>query len=147
MWFQLSMDVLRPRSGEVADLGDEVTQDGASLDRRELVGVADQYEARPWGHGAQQFFHQAQVDHRGLVDHDELCDQRVVGTMLERVRRGGVAEQAMKRARLRQPFAQAGVNCVGVGQAAELGVDGLLHARCGPAGRCGEGDVLRFDEP
>ncbi len=52
-------------------------------DRGELVDVADQEERGTGRQGAHQRLHQQDVDHRRLVDHEEVAGERVLLVALE----------------------------------------------------------------
>ena len=69
-------DVDRPRL-------DDVVEQVARADRRELVLVADEDEAHPRRDGLEEVVHQRQVDHRELVDDEGLALERVGLVALE----------------------------------------------------------------
>ncbi|UWX04027.1 hypothetical protein H1235_00335 [Pseudoxanthomonas sp. NC8] len=81
-----------PSPAAAKDRGEHV----AGLHRGQLVGVAEQHQLRAVGHRFGQLAHQWQVDHRRLVDHDDVVRQRVVGVVAELRRIGDDAEQAVQ---------------------------------------------------
>ena len=89
--------------GQAECKGPEVAQDAAGRDRRQLVGVADQHEARLGAQRPRELLDQHQVDHRRLVDDDTCVRQPIVlvvaeGASVQRSARGE-SQQAVERAR------------------------------------------------
>ena len=62
---------------------DEVRQHLPRPHRRELIDVADEEDRRPVGHRAHQRLHQGDVDHRHLVDNQQIAVERLPGTAPE----------------------------------------------------------------
>ncbi len=104
------------------DLGEADDRDGAGVDdvgqhlarahRRQLVDVADEDDRRVRRHGAEQRVHQRHVDHRHLVDDEQVARERVRLLPLEPARLRIDFEQAVDRlrldaGRLRQPLGRA----------------------------------------
>ena len=108
----------------------------AGLDRGELVLVAEQHQAGGGRQGVDQAGGEREVEHRGLVDHQHVHRQRVVGVMTEAAGLGGDAEQAMHGVGL---GGQAGGERRG--QRLRALAQGLEHARGGLAGGRGERDA------
>ncbi len=96
-------------------------QDVSRPDRGELVDVAHQDEGRPRRDGLQQVVHQEGVDHRGLVDDQEVAVERRRLVFLESALLEAVFEEAVDRL--------------------GLVAGGLGHPLGGPAGRGGEQDL------
>ena len=67
---------------------DQVLEDVARADARELVGVADEQQVGPRGHGLEERRREAGVEHRGLVDDQEVGRERVGLVRRESRRRG-----------------------------------------------------------
>ena len=67
----------------LAILRHQVGQQRSGIDRRQLVLVAQQDQARPGSRRLEQLCHQGQADHRHLVDDDHVGRQRVLGVMPE----------------------------------------------------------------
>ena len=79
---------------------DDVGEDLARADRGELVDVADEQQRGARGQGADERLHQQNVDHRGLVDDEEVAAEWVRLVALEAaVLRVGL-QQAVDRLRL-----------------------------------------------
>ena len=57
--------------------GEQVPQHLAGADRGELVDVADQQQMRPGRDGLDQLVGQDHVQHRGLIDHDQIGVQTI----------------------------------------------------------------------
>ena len=75
---------------ELGELGDrqrtgvdQVAEHPARTDRRELGRVADDDQVGPVGDGGQQRGAQLDVQHRGLVDDDQIGIDRIVGIPVE----------------------------------------------------------------
>ena len=62
---------------------DDVGQDLPGSDGRQLVDVADDEQRRIVRHRLHQRLHQHDVDHRGLVDHEQIAIEGIVGVALE----------------------------------------------------------------
>ena len=73
--------------------GDDVGQDLTRADRGQLVDVADDQQRGIVGHRLQQRLHQHDVDHRGLVDDQQVAVERVVAAALEAAALGVDLEQ------------------------------------------------------
>ena len=101
---------------------DEVGEHRARLDRRELVGVADEHQPAVGPHRLHQPGHHRQRDHRGLVDHDHVVGQPVAAVVAE-----AVAAAA--------PPAQEPVERLRGRLADRRGVPGEPRARPAPCGR------------
>ena len=86
--------------------GDHVGQYLPGSHRRQLVGVADDQQGGRFGHGVEQRAHQHDVDHRGLVDDQQVAVQRIFGVALEAA--GG-------RVHIEQPVDGAGLHSGGLG--------------------------------
>jgi hypothetical protein len=61
---------------------DQVAEDLARPDRGELVHVADQQQVGAGSDGPGELVREDHVDHRRLVDHDQVRVQRVAGVEL-----------------------------------------------------------------
>ena len=66
------------RTTGTARRADDVGEHLAGADGRQLVDVADQDQRRMVGHGLQQSVHQRHIDHRGLVDDEQVAVERVI---------------------------------------------------------------------
>ena len=86
---------------------DQVLEHVAGADARELVGVADQEEVGPGGHRLEERRGEARVEHRDLVDDEEVRGERVrlvrreaAGRVVleQPVDRGGVAAGRLREA-------------------------------------------------
>ncbi len=74
---RLAEDAVEPDHGD--DFGlDQVLEGLAGADRRQLVGVADEDDVGRLGKAPEQDLGQPQVQHRGLVDDDEVNRERMV---------------------------------------------------------------------
>jgi hypothetical protein len=71
------------RRGPVAVAGDDVVQDGARLDGRQLVGVSEEHEPRVRADRLDEPGHHRQRDHRGLIDDDDVVGQPVAAVVPE----------------------------------------------------------------
>ena len=58
--------------------GDDVSQNLPRPDRGELIYIADEQQRRPGRQGAEHSAHQRHVDHRGLVDDQQVAIERSV---------------------------------------------------------------------
>ena len=88
--------------------GDHVLEYLAGADRGQLVNVADQQQRSVAGQRLHRRVHQHDVDHAGLVDHQQVALQRVLGIALEPALAGIALEQAVERHRcLGQPLGSA----------------------------------------
>ena len=81
------------RTTGTAPGGDDVGQDLARTDGGQLVDVADDQQRGIVGNGPHQRLHQHDVDHRGLVDDQQIAVERVVGVALEAAALGIDLEQ------------------------------------------------------
>ncbi len=79
---------------------DDVGEHLARADRRQLVDVADQDQRGVIGHRPQERVHQRHVDHRRLVDHEQVARQRFLLIPLEAARPRIDLEQAVDGLRL-----------------------------------------------
>ena len=75
---RLAEDLGQPRDRQ-AVRGDQVGQHLPRADRRQLVDVADQKQRRFRRQGGEHRLHQRQIDHRHLVDDQEIAGQRALG--------------------------------------------------------------------
>ena len=80
--------------------GDDVGQNLPRPDRGQLIDIADQQQRRPLRQGTQDGAHQRHVDHRGLVDHQQIAIERRVLVAPETAGPRIGFEQAMDRLRL-----------------------------------------------
>ena len=98
--------VLR-EAGGVAVLfrpGAQITQHATGFNGRQLIGIAQQHEARLRAQGRSQRRHHAQIHHGCFVEHDEVGVERCHRVVAEAAITGAIAQQAVQRARLfRQP--------------------------------------------
>ena len=62
---------------------DEIAQEIPWADRRKLVGVADQHQAGAVRQRLKQRLHKRHIDHRHLIEHDDIALQRVGPAALE----------------------------------------------------------------
>jgi len=95
----LAVDVRQPPRGDDAG-GEQVGQHVARTDAGQLVRVADQHEPRGGSHGLEQVVRQRDVEHRDLVDDDQIGFERVLGIVQPALGLGVVAEQAVHGLRL-----------------------------------------------
>ena len=120
----------------------EIAQDRAGADRGQLVGVAHEQELRAVGDGLQQVVEEDDVDHRGLVDDDQVGLELAVGVALE---------EALLRAELEEPVQRLGGATGGLGEplrgaaggGGEAGPIGRAHA----AGARGRGQAWSCPRP
>ena len=127
----------------IARRAQDAAEHVAGFHRGQLVGIAEQHQARAVGDGFDQLGHQRQVDHRGFVDDDHVERQRVVGVVAEARAVGNGAEQAMQGgAGGGQRVDEAGVDALR-GQRLQCGAHAFGHALGGAAGGRGEGDARR----
>ena len=86
---------------------DQLGERLARADRRELIGVADQYQVGVGADGTQQRDQQLQVGHRRLVDDQEVGGERIVlvvgGTLARNPAQRGVHRAGVDAARLSHP--------------------------------------------
>ena len=73
--------------------GDDVGQDLTRPDGRQLVDVADDQQRGIVGNRLHQRLHQHDVDHRGLVDDQQIAVERIVGVAFEAAALGVDLEQ------------------------------------------------------
>ena len=104
--------------------GDQVGQHLARADRRQLVDVADQQQRRLARQGGEHRLHQRQIDHRHLVDDQEIAGQRALGAAPEAAPRLGL-EQAVQGLGV-APGALAEAARGAAGRRRELDVDPAL---------------------
>ena len=78
--------------------------------RRQLVGITDQQERGPVGHGREQLRHQFGVHHGGLVDHHQITVEWILPIAQEAPLIGMKLKQAMdgRSPRRRSPPQAAG---------------------------------------
>ena len=100
---------------------DHIGQHLARPDRRQLVDVAHDQQCNFVGDRRQQGPHEKDIDHRGLVDHQQAAVERVVAVAFESAGSGIDLEQAVDGLRL-----EAG---------------GLAHPLRGPPGRRAQQNV------
>ena len=120
----------------------DVAEDDAGLDRRELSGVADQDQPRLGAHRLDQSRHQRQRHHRGLVDDHDVVRQAVAAVVREpAVAPGPPPEQPVQRrcAQRHQELSDRLANR----ELRGLVVDCLLESRGRLAGRRGQRDQRR----
>ena len=127
----------------------------AGADRRQLVDVADQDQRGMVRHRLQQSVHQRHVDHRGLVDDEQVAVQRVLLVAPEAAVHGIGFQQPMDRLRLaagalRQPLRRP------AGRRGQRDVDALDHQdlqdrvdqrRLADAGTAGDDEDLGNKRP
>ncbi len=82
----------QPHDGHRAG-GDDVGQHLPRSDRGQLVDVADDQQRGIVRHRLQQRLHQHDIDHRGLVDDQQVAVERVVAVALEAAALGVDLEQ------------------------------------------------------
>ena len=119
----------------------QVAQHRAGLDRRELVAVAQQHQARAGRQGGEQAGHHLQVHHRGFVDEEHVDLQRLGRVVHEAACAGPRAQQRVQRAGRPQPRCPAGQpQAVAVLrlQVLQRGADRLPQPRRGLAGGRGQ---------
>ena len=97
------------KSGPRAELGEHRT----SLDGGELVLVAQHHETCLRCNGIEQMRRHRDVDHRRLVDHDDVVRQRVVAMMPEAPARPGSEQPMQGVRRLRQARGEFGRQIAG----------------------------------
>ena len=88
-----SSGLMRWLSGRRRASGAEIAEHAAGLDRRQLIGVADEDQARLRPQRARQLLDQREVEHRRLVDDHPGVGQRVVLVVTE----GAAAQRAVRR--------------------------------------------------
>ena len=71
----------------------------AGADRRQLIDIADEHELRTDAERRGDRAEQHDVDHRGLVDHEEIGVERILGVLVKAAFLRLVLEQAMDRHR------------------------------------------------
>ena len=127
----------QPLDARVAQrrIGGEFREHGAGFDGGELILVAQQDDVRRGRHGLDQLGGERQVQHRRLVDDEEVDRQRIARVVAELVGVGQHAQQAVNGERLRgQALAQVG------GQVSGGVADRFQHPRGGLAGRGRQAD-------
>ena len=105
--------------------GDDVGQHLARPDRGQLVDVADDQQRGLVRHRLHQRLHQHDIDHRGLVDDQQVAVERVVGVALEAAALGVDLEQPVDGLGL-----EPGRLGHALGGAAGRGAQQQLHALC-----------------
>ena len=76
---------------------DDVGEHLAGADRGQLVDVADDQQRRALGHRLEQRVHQQHVDHRRLVDDQQVAVERMLAVSLETAALGVDLEQPVDR--------------------------------------------------
>ena len=85
---------------------DHIAEHIACADTWQLVGVAYQYHTRARDHSLQERVHQENVDHRHLIDDQDICLQRVFLVTHEPAFPGsGAGPSGIARARIRSSLA------------------------------------------
>ncbi len=79
---RLAVNFSQARHGHAARV-DDVGQHLPGADRRQLVDVSHEQQAHRIGHRLQQVRHQHDIDHRRLVDHQQVALERMAGTTAE----------------------------------------------------------------
>jgi hypothetical protein len=87
---------------------DDVGERLSRPDGRELVDIADEDDGGIIRHGLQKGVHQENIDHRGLIDHEQLAIERILLVALE---------AAVPRIDLKQPVDGLGLQARRVGHA------------------------------
>ena len=95
-WRKISVSRTTGTARRVDDVGEHL----ARADRRQLVDVADQDQRGVIGHRPQNGVHQWHVDHRRLVDHEQVARQRLLPIPLEAARPRIDLEQTVDGLRL-----------------------------------------------
>ena len=130
--------------------GDHVGQHRSRAHRRQLIDIADEHELRARPHRRHQRTEQLRIDHRGLIDHDEIRLERILGPAREPVLVRLVFEEAVDRHRLLQgrltePLGRAAGGCaerdLPVHELREVD-DGLDDGRLADAGAARDHDAL-----
>jgi hypothetical protein len=104
--------------------GNDVRQHLPRPDRRQLIDIADQEEGSPVRQGAEQRPHQRHVDHRGLVDDQQIAIERRVPAAPEAASPRVGFKQAMDGLRLKSgAFGEA--LCGTAGRRTEPDLNGL----------------------
>ena len=83
-------------TGTVAGV-DQVGQELTRPDRRQLVDVADEDHRRPAGDRLEQLIGERHIDHRALVDHQQVAVERRILVALELARLRIDLEQPVDR--------------------------------------------------
>ena len=140
---------IAPGGGEPGDRGrrpcgqppDQVGEHRSGLDRRQLVGVADQHQPRIGAHRLQQPRHHRERDHRGLVDHDDVVGQGVAAVVPEAGRGVRAPAQQTVHRRRGEPLQAPPVLGVETRPGSLLRLADRLQQPGGRlAGRSGQGD-------
>ena len=113
----------------------QLCKHGARLDRGQLVLVAEQHEPRTRRERIEQMRGERNVDHRRLVDDDQVVRQRIVSVMPEAGRPAAAQQPVQRERRLRQARREFGR------QVAGPCVQCFLHPLRGLAGRRGQRDA------
>ena len=79
---------------------DHLGEHRTGADRGQLINIADEHQLRARAQRGHHRLEQLRVDHRGLVDHEEIHVERILRPAREAVLVGLVFEQAMDRHRL-----------------------------------------------
>jgi len=75
----------------------QIAKHGPRFDRRQLVGISQENEARLARHRPHEALHHREVDHRSLVDDDDAMRQRIVLVTPEPSSGGRPYEEPVKR--------------------------------------------------
>ena len=89
----------RISSGSPALRLDEVAEHTSWADGRQLVGVADPHDRRGVGQRGEEVARELDVDHRGLVEDEDVALETVLGIVGEAVRDGVPLEEPVNRLR------------------------------------------------
>ncbi len=108
---------------------------GTRLDRGQLILVAEQHEPRPRRERIEQMRGERDVDHRCLVDDDQVVRQRIVAMMPETGRPAAAQQPVQRVRRIRQARREFGR------QVAGPRMQCFLHPLRGLAGRRGQRDA------
>ncbi len=112
----------------------EFSEHRARLNGGELVLVTQHHESRVRRNGIEQMRRHRDVDHRRLVDHDDVIRQRIVAMMPEAPARPGTEQPMQGVRRLRQARGEFG------GQIAGTREQGFLHPLRSFTGRRRQGN-------
>ena len=113
----------RQAPGRQAAAVEQVREHAAGHHRRQLIGVADEHDARVGSDRLDELVRQRHVEHRQLVDDDQVGLERPLLVVREPVLERVVAEQPVDRLRL-----AAGRLCESLGRAAGGGGERDLRA-------------------
>ena len=133
----------QPRDADVvvpAEAVDQIREHRTRVDRRQLIGIADQQQSGLRSHRLQQPRHHGQRHHGRLVDDDHVVRQAVSAVVPEPRRVLRLPPQQPVHGGGAQPRNALAINGF---QLVDLRLHGLVQPRSGLAGGCGQRDAQR----